>query len=177
MLTELATAGSGAAEPLVRCEDLMVRFVGRDGAVHAVNGVSFTLDAGEVLCILGESGSGKSVRLRAMMRLLPAHITRISGRVSVAGRNVMELDQLALEDLRGAVVAMIFQEPMTAFDPIFTIGAQIIETLKRHERLSDRRARQRALELLELVQIPSPAGMCWSSISAPLATCAAPRWR
>jgi peptide/nickel transport system ATP-binding protein len=156
-MTKPAAASSRAAEPLVRCEDLMVRFVGRDSAVHAVNGVSFTLDAGEVLCILGESGSGKSVTLRAMMRLLPARITRISGRVSVAGRNLMELDQRSLEDLRGAEVAMIFQEPTTAFDPVFTIGAQIIETLKRHDGHSDLHARRRALELLEMVQIPSPA--------------------
>jgi peptide/nickel transport system ATP-binding protein len=95
MMTEPA-ASSRTAEPLLRCEDLMVRFIGRDSAVHAVNGVSFTLDAGEVLCILGESGSGKSVTLRAMMRLLPARITRISGRVGVAGRNVLELDQRSL---------------------------------------------------------------------------------
>jgi len=146
-----------AAEPLVRCEDLAVRFVGREGTVHAVNGVSFTLDAGEVLCILGESGSGKSVTLRAIMRLLPAHIARISGRVSIDRRNVMELDRRSLGDLRGAEVAMVFQEPMSSFDPVFTIGTQIIETLKRHDGLSERRARQRALELLEMVQIPSPA--------------------
>jgi peptide/nickel transport system ATP-binding protein len=152
-----AAATSREAEPLVRCEGLAVRFVGREDTVYAVNGVSFTLDAGEVLCILGESGSGKSVTLRAMMRLLPPHIARISGRVSVAGRNVMGLDQRALGDLRGAEVAMIFQEPMTSFDPVFTIGTQIIETLKRHDGLSERRARQRALELLEIVQIPSPA--------------------
>jgi peptide/nickel transport system ATP-binding protein len=135
----------------------MVHFVGGESTIHAVNGVNFTIDAGEVLCILGESGSGKSVTLRAMMRLLPAHITKISGRVSVAGTNVMELDRRALEDLRGAKVAMIFQEPMTSFDPVFTIGTQIVETLKRHDGLSERRARQRALELLEMVQIPSPA--------------------
>ena len=152
-----AAMTSSGAGPLVRCEDLAVRFVGREGTVHAVNGVSFTLDAGEVLCILGESGSGKSVTLRAMMRLLPAHIARISGSVSVAGRNVMGLDRRALGDLRGAEVAMIFQEPMTSFDPVFTIGTQIIETLKRHDGLSERRARQRALGLLEMVQIPSPA--------------------
>jgi peptide/nickel transport system ATP-binding protein len=145
------------AEPLVRCENLTVRFVGREGTIHAVNGVNFTLDAGEVLCILGESGSGKTVTLRAMMRLLPAHTTSISGEVIVAGRNVTGLDRRALEDMRGAQVAMIFQEPLTSFDPIFTIGTQIIETLKRHDGLSERRARQRALDLLEMVQIPSPA--------------------
>jgi peptide/nickel transport system ATP-binding protein len=147
----------GSAEPLVRCAGLTVRFIGREGTVHAVNSVDFTLDAGEVLCIVGESGAGKSVTLRAMMRLLPAHRTQLSGKVSVAGQNVMELDRRALGDLRGAEVAMVFQEPMTAFDPVFTIGAQIIETVKRHDGLSERQARRRALELLEMVQIPSPA--------------------
>src|SRR5262249_33284144 len=82
---------SRAAEPLVRCEALTVRFVGREGTIHAVNGVDFTLDAGEVLCIVGESGAGKSVALRAMMRLLPAHLTEISGTITVAGKDVMGL--------------------------------------------------------------------------------------
>jgi peptide/nickel transport system ATP-binding protein len=148
---------SRAAEPLVRCEALTVRFVGRESTVHAVNGVDFTLDVGEVLCIVGESGAGKSVTLRAMMRLLPVHRTQLSGKVSVGGKDVMGLDRRALGDLRGAEVAMVFQEPMTAFDPVFTIGTQIIETVKRHDGLSERQARQRALELLEMVQIPSPA--------------------
>src|SRR5262249_31988991 len=145
------------AEPLVRCEALTVRFVGREGTVRAVNGVDFTLDAGEVLCIVGESGAGKSVALRAVMRLLPAHITEISGTITIAGKDVMRLDRRALGALRGAEIAMVFQEPMTAFDPVFTIGTQIIETVMRHDGLSQRQARQRALELLEMVQIPSPA--------------------
>src|SRR5262249_7633315 len=102
-------------------------------------------------------GAGKSVMLRAMMRLLPADRTRISGTIIVGGKDVMELGGRALDDLRGAEVAMVFQEPMTAFDPVFTVGAQIIETVKRHDGLSERPARQRALELLEIVQIPSPA--------------------
>jgi peptide/nickel transport system ATP-binding protein len=146
-----------AGVPLVRCEDLTVRFVGRERAVNAVNGVSFTLDAGEVLCILGESGSGKTVTLRAMMRLLPPRLARITGTVTIGGRNVMGMDRRALGDLRGAEVAMIFQEPMTSLDPVFTVGAQITETLRRHQRLSEREARERAIELLELVQIPSPS--------------------
>jgi len=151
------SARSRTAEPLVRCEALNVRFVGREATVHAVNGVDFTVDAGEVLCIVGESGAGKSVTLRAMMRLLPEHRAQLSGTVKVAGRDVMGLDRRALGDLRGAEVAMVFQEPMTAFDPVFTIGTQIIETVQRHDALSERQARQRALELLEMVQIPSPA--------------------
>ena len=144
-------ATSLTGDPLVRCEALNVRFVGREGTVHAVNGVDFTLDAGEVLCIVGESGAGKSVTLRAMMRLLPEHRTQISGTITVGGKKVMALDRRALGDLRGADVAMVFQEPMTAFDPVFTVGSQIIETVKRHDGLSERAARQRALELLEMV--------------------------
>jgi peptide/nickel transport system ATP-binding protein len=142
--------------PLVQVEGLEVRFVTREAIVHAVNGVSFSLDAGEVLCILGESGSGKSVTLRGLMRLLPPHRSELSGRITIAGRDVLSLDRVALTDLRGAEVAMIFQEPMTAFDPVFTIGYQIEETVRRHDGVSEEAARKRALELLEMVQIPSP---------------------
>ena len=99
-----------AAEPVVRCEALTVRFVGREGTVRAVNGVDFTLDAGEVLCIVGESGAGKSVALRAVMRLLPAHITDISGTITIAGKDVMGLDRRALGDLRGAEVHRLQRE-------------------------------------------------------------------
>ena len=89
---------SRAAVPLVCCEALTVRFVGREGTVHAVNGVDFTLDAGEVLCIVGESGAGKSVTLRAMMRLLPLHRTQIAGRISVGGKDGLALGGRALGD-------------------------------------------------------------------------------
>ena len=143
-------------EPLVRVEELQVRFIGREATVNAVNGVNFALDPGEVLCILGESGSGKSVTLRALMRLLPLRRSQLSGRIVIGGMDVMSLDQTALTGLRGSKVAMIFQEPMTAFDPVFTIGYQITETVIRHDGLSQRAARKRALELLEMVQIPSP---------------------
>jgi len=142
-------------KPLVTVEDLEVEFVGPEATVHAVNGVSFTLTKGEVLGILGESGSGKSVTLRALMRLLPRKKTHLAGRVEIAGRNVMALGEHGLSDLRGPIVAMIFQEPMTALDPVFTIGQQIVEAIVRHEDVSPAEARRRALELLELVQIPS----------------------
>ncbi|HEV7390906.1 MAG TPA: ATP-binding cassette domain-containing protein [Burkholderiales bacterium] len=95
-------------QPLVKLQDLSVQFVSRDATVHAINGVSFTLERGEVLGILGESGSGKSVTLRALMRLLPARKTRLSGRVKIAGADVMALGQNALARLRGPTVAMIF---------------------------------------------------------------------
>src|SRR6185503_8614917 len=99
--------------PLVKVEDLSVRFESREAAVQAVSGVSFALAQGEVLGILGESGSGKSVTLRALMRLLPRRTARISGSVEIAGHDIMALPDAALARVRGATVAMIFQEPMT----------------------------------------------------------------
>ena len=137
--------------------DLRVTFASRERTVHAVNGVSFDLAAGEVLGILGESGSGKSVTLRALIGLLPPAQTRIEGDVRIAGRDLTRLAGKPLADFRGRTIAMIFQEPMTALDPVYTIGAQIEETIVRHEGVSHKAARARALELLDLVQIPSPA--------------------
>jgi peptide/nickel transport system ATP-binding protein len=146
------TAASKA--PLVAIRDLNVAFVTRDRTVHAVNGVDLDVAAGEVLCILGESGSGKSVTMRALMRLLPK-FARISGRIEVAGQDVMAMDERRLQGFRGGDVAMIFQEPMLALDPVFTIGRQIAEAVQRHEGVSRAAGLARALELLELVQIPS----------------------
>ncbi len=123
-------------EPVVSVRNLQVTFVGRDRTVHAVNGASFDLAAGEVLGILGESGSGKSVTLRALMGLLPAGQTRIEGEASVTGRDIGWLSGKALADFRGRTIAMIFQEPMTALDPVYTIGGQIEETIVRHEGVS-----------------------------------------
>ena len=146
-----------AANPVVRAEDVTVRFESRDATVQAVNSVSFTLDPGEVLCILGESGSGKSVTLRALMRLLPPRRARLSGRIEIGGRDVIAMSERALADLRGTEVGMIFQEPMVAFDPVYTVGRQITETIVRHEDVDRPEARRRALELLDRVRIPSPA--------------------
>jgi peptide/nickel transport system ATP-binding protein len=139
---------------LVRARDLTVKFVSRDATVYAVNGVDLDLSAGESLCILGESGSGKSVTLRALMRLLPRRAV-VGGSIEVAGEDVVAMDEARLADFRGSSVAMIFQEPMTALDPVFTIGRQIGETVERHEGVSRTAGLARALELLELVQIPS----------------------
>ncbi|MEJ0020424.1 MAG: ABC transporter ATP-binding protein [Acetobacteraceae bacterium] len=144
-----------AGEILAEVRDLTVRFVGREETVHAVNGVSFTVGAGEVLCILGESGSGKSVTLRALMRLLPPR-AKIDGVLRVVGQDVVSMSSRALRDLRGGSVSMIFQEPMTALDPVYTVGQQIGETVRRHTGCSAAAARARALELLNLVRIPSP---------------------
>ncbi|MCP5152419.1 MAG: ABC transporter ATP-binding protein [Ectothiorhodospiraceae bacterium] len=141
---------------MVSIRDLRVSFVSRDATVHAVNGVDLDLARGEALCILGESGSGKSVTLRAMIRLLPPRRARLSGSVKVAGREVMSMGERALSDLRGGQVSMIFQEPALAFDPVYTVGRQITETIVRHEKVSRADARRRAVELLDLVRIPSP---------------------
>ena len=108
--------------PLVEVEDLTVSFVTREATVHAVNGVTFSVQPGEVLCILGESGSGKSVTLRALMRLLPPKRARIAGKMRVDGQDVLALNGADLRRLRGGLVSMIFQEPMTALDPVYTIG-------------------------------------------------------
>ena len=139
---------------LVDVSRLTVRFTGAR-TVHAVNDLSLSLGEGEVLGLLGESGSGKSVTLRALMRLLPKKRTFISGSIRVAGRDVLALSEAELPAFRGRTVSMIFQEPALALDPVYTIGAQIAETVMRHEGKSLAEARGRALEMLDVVRIPS----------------------
>ena len=139
---------------LVEVNNLNIRFTG-DRTVYAVNDLSFSLREGEVLGLLGESGSGKSVTLRALMRLLPKKRTQISGSIEVLGRDVLALDEEELSAFRGQTVSMIFQEPALALDPVYPIGAQIAETVMRHEGKSHTDAMARALEMLEVVRIPS----------------------
>jgi peptide/nickel transport system ATP-binding protein len=148
--------GSLAPAPLLEVADLSVDFVTREATVHAVSGASFSLRPGEVLCLLGESGSGKSVTLRALMRLLPPKRARIAGRVTLADQDVLALEGKALRSFRGSSVSMVFQEPMTALDPAYTIGQHLIETIRRHKGGTKAQARARAIELLDLVKIPSP---------------------
>src|SRR3954453_21795834 len=155
LIDRIDAAAASGLEPLAEVSDLRVRFVSREATVHAVNGVSFTVKPGEVLCILGESGSGKSVTLRALMRLLPPRRTRIEGNVRVCGEDLLAMPEAQLRDLRGGLVSMLFQEPMTALDPVYTIGQQIGEIVRRHTGIGRAAARARALELLEMVRIPS----------------------
>jgi len=142
--------------PLVDVENLSVRFRGAKD-VYAVNGVSFRLAPGEVLGILGESGSGKSVTLKTLLRLLPEKRTDITGGVHVDGRDVLKLSGRALADYRGGVASMIFQDPALALDPVYTVGDQIAEAVVRHEGTSRAEAMKRALQMLERVRIPSAA--------------------
>jgi peptide/nickel transport system ATP-binding protein len=142
--------------PLVEVRDLQVSFVSREATVTAVNGVSFALMPGEVLCIIGESGSGKSVTMRSLLRLHPPRRTVVRGSIRVGEYDILGLSERAMNEVRGAVISMVFQEPMTALDPVYRIGDQIAETVMRHEGASRRQAMARALELLELVKVPSP---------------------
>jgi peptide/nickel transport system ATP-binding protein len=145
-----------AAAPLLDVQDLSVRFVSREATVTAVSGATFSLRAGEVLCLLGESGSGKSVTLRALMRLLPKQ-AQVAGRIELGGQDVLALEGKALRAFRGGAVAMVFQEPMTALDPVYTIGQHLVEMIRRHKGGTRAEARARAIELLDLVKIPSAA--------------------
>ena len=142
--------------PLAELDDLRVRFGTGTESVEAVRGVSLHVMPGEVLCLLGESGSGKSVSMRALMRLLPPQ-ARIEGGVRVDGKDVTKLSGKALRDLRGGAAAMVFQEPMTALDPVYTVGQQIGESVLRHLGGTRAAARARALEVLELVRVPDAA--------------------
>jgi peptide/nickel transport system ATP-binding protein len=118
--------------------------------------VDLQVRRGEVVALIGESGSGKSVTLRSLLRLHAARRTQMRGHIEVAGRDVMAMGVRELADYRGGVASMIFQEPLLALDPVYTVGAQIVESIRRHERVSREQAHQRALELFERVRIPSP---------------------
>jgi peptide/nickel transport system ATP-binding protein len=143
--------------PLVDVKGLTVDFLGGAKPVRAVAGVDLVLAKGEVLALLGESGSGKTVTLRALMRLLPPKRSRIGGKISVDGRDVLALTPRELAAMRGPVVSMVFQEPGIALDPVYRLGDQIAEAVVRHEGVSHREGRARALELFERVRIPSAA--------------------
>lgn len=144
------------SEFAVELKDLRVEFRAPGKRIEAVNGVDLQLRQGEVVALIGESGSGKSVTLRTVMRLHPERNTRITGTLVVNGKNVLGMNARTLADLRGKEVAMIFQEPLLALDPVYTVGAQIIEAIRRHEGVSQADARARALALFEKVRIPSP---------------------
>ncbi len=143
-------------EPLLRIEDLQTHFRTDDALVRAVDGVSYDVRAGETLAVVGESGSGKSVTALSILRLIPTPPGRIvGGRILFKGRNLLELDEAAMRRIRGKEISMIFQEPMTSLNPVFTCGEQIIETLMLHERIDRKAAHQRAIEMLRLVGIPA----------------------
>jgi peptide/nickel transport system ATP-binding protein len=141
--------------PLLEVTDLSVRFDTDDGPMHAVDKMSFSLAPAEVLGIVGESGCGKSVTCMSLTRLLPETAV-VTGTAVFGGRDLLTLPARSLRRVRGREIAYVFQEPMTSLNPVFTVGHQIDEVLRRHLGLSRRDARARALELLRLVRIPAP---------------------
>ena len=140
---------------LLRVENLTVQFPTEDGVVNAVRGVSYSLREREVLGIVGESGSGKSVSSMALMGLLPKSAV-IHGNVSFRGRDVLSMTQKQQRSLRGRKIGMIFQDPMTAMNPVYTIGDQLAEAVRSHEVMTKKSALVRAEEMLDLVGIPQP---------------------
>jgi len=141
------------ADVVLEVEDLTVDFPTDDGIVHAVRGVNFTLERGQVLGIVGESGSGKSVTSLAIMRLLPK-TARIGGAVRYDGRDILALPEKEMCQVRGREIAMIFQDPMTSLNPVYTIGWQLAEAVRAHHDVTKQEAWTRAVNLLELVGIP-----------------------
>jgi peptide/nickel transport system ATP-binding protein len=143
------------AERLLEAKGLKVQFATEDGTVKAVDGVDFELSRGQVLGIVGESGSGKSVTAMTLLGLTRGQNTRFEGEVLYKGRNVLEMSETELEGVRGNEMSMIFQDPMTSLNPVYTVGAQICEAIRIHERADKNEARRRAIELLKQVGIPN----------------------
>jgi oligopeptide/dipeptide ABC transporter ATP-binding protein len=150
-----SSAAAAAPEPLLRVDDLVVRFHTPEATIYAVNGVSFELQAGETLGIVGESGSGKSVTSLAITRLLPRPAGRLErGSVRFGGRDLLALSEAELRQVRGEEIAMVFQDPLTSLNPVLTIGMQLTEGLLVHEPIGRQAADARAIELLQMVGIP-----------------------
>jgi peptide/nickel transport system ATP-binding protein len=146
------------SEPLLAVRDLRVRFAGEDGEVQAVDGVSFELAPGEVLAIVGESGSGKSVTAQATMGLIPSRNATVEGSIRLRGRELLGASDAEMQKVRGAEIAMVFQDPMTSLNPVYRVGAQIVEAIRAHRpEVGKDEARERAVELLDSVGIPDPA--------------------
>lgn len=143
------------ALPVLDVKDLKTVFLTRGGEVHAVNEVSFSLKPGELLGVVGESGSGKSVTMMSLIGLLPSPPADVrGGSVMFDGKDLLHVDASTLRDIRGGDIGFVFQDPMTSLNPVFTVGMQIAEPLRKHMGMTKKQATERAVELLELVGIP-----------------------
>ncbi|MFN2194784.1 MAG: ABC transporter ATP-binding protein [Anaerolineales bacterium] len=144
-------------EQLLELQNLEVKFHTLDGVVHAVNGVSYYVNQGETLGIVGESGCGKSVSVLSIMRLIPDPPGKIAGgKILFHGENMLDFEERQMEKIRGSRIGMVFQDPMTSLNPVLTIGKQISEAMVLHQGISKKEADQKAIELLSLVGIPNP---------------------
>jgi oligopeptide/dipeptide ABC transporter ATP-binding protein len=144
----------GTRGPLLAVEGLTVSFATEDGLLRAVDGVSFDLAPGEVLAIVGESGSGKSVTAQTIVGLTRSPNSRIEGTVALDGTELIEASEAELREVRGERIGMVFQDPMTSFNPVYRIGRQIVEAIRAHRDIDDREARRLAVEMLDSVGIP-----------------------
>jgi peptide/nickel transport system ATP-binding protein len=141
---------------LLEVENLQTHFRTPDGVNRAVDGVSFKIEAGQTLAVVGESGCGKSVTAMSILRLIPEPPGKIAGSIRFEGKDLLSLPEEEMRKIRGGDIAMVFQEPMTSLNPVLTIGRQIAETVRLHEGVARRDANARALEMLELVGLPEP---------------------
>ncbi|HWV21969.1 MAG TPA: ABC transporter ATP-binding protein [Devosia sp.] len=142
--------------PVLEVSGLDIEIRGVNGAFAVVSDMSFSVRAGETLCIVGESGCGKSMTALSLLRLLPEAATIAGGKVLIEGQDFLAMDQRQVEDFRGEKIAMIFQEPLTALNPVLRIGEQIAESVRQHRKCSRREADARAVDVLRLVQMPDP---------------------
>jgi peptide/nickel transport system ATP-binding protein len=142
--------------PLIEVHNLQTHFATPDGIVRAVQGMTFSIDAGETIAVVGESGCGKSVTAMSILRLIPEPPGKIVGTIRFQDRDLLALDEAEMRSIRGNEISMIFQEPMTSLNPVLTVGRQIGETLRLHQGLSGRQAEAKAIEALTLVGIPEP---------------------
>ncbi len=155
--TERNIAPSASGAPLLEVDNLQTHFFTADGVVKAVDGVSYSVRSGETLGVVGESGCGKSVTALSILRLVASPPGRIvGGEVRFDGRNLLSMTERQMEDIRGNDISMIFQEPMTSLNPLYTIGKQISEAVALHQGLSRRDAHEKAIEMLRRVSIPEP---------------------
>src|SRR6185437_10017045 len=145
------------ASPLLEVESLQTHFATLDGVVRAVEGLSFHIDAGETVAIVGESGCGKSVTSMSVLRLIAEPPGKISSRITFEGKDLLSLSEPEMRDIRGNAISMIFQEPMTSLNPVLTVGRQIGETFQLHQGMGPGDAEKKAVDMLTLVGIPAPA--------------------
>ena len=147
---------SASGGPLLEVSDLHVEFPTEDGTVHAVDGISYSVQRGQTLCIVGESGSGKTVSSLTTLGLTQTQGAQVSGRIEFEGRDLLKLDKNEMRAIRGGPISMIFQDPLSSLHPFYKVGAQLVEAIQAHQKVSKGAARDRAVELLGLVKIPDP---------------------